>query len=330
MRKYILGIDGGGTKTDCALFRADGTLIEYLQWGTTSHEFMPGGYGQLRQELQTLLDRIRTQNGISWEETEAVFGMAGVDCKAQQQKIAGFIEECGLTHFHLCNDSFLGIKAGSPELWGSCTLNGSGTGACGIDPQGRQCNRGALFELTGDYAGGKVLGSEVVHYVYDMLFRNGRKTCMAQLLFACMGVSDRDALMEKIICGVSEHTLEPKSFAPILFEAACMDDEVALEILENCGKQNAKDICAIVDELDFPQDRPIPVVMLGSLYTKGKNGRIIESLTRNLCGEKAEGGFTFIKLEHPPVVGAVAWAMERAGCAYDKENLIRQITAFCK
>lgn len=329
MRNYILGVDGGGTKTHCALFRADGALVELFHWGTTSHEFMQGGYEQLRQELKKLLETIRSAHNLDWGEVEAVFGMAGVDCNTQQEKISGFIAECGLTHFYLCNDSFLGIKAGSPKKWGICTLNGSGTGACGIDPQGNQCRCGSLFELTGDYAGGRILGSEVVRCVYDMLFRGGRQTHMAQLLLACMDARDRDDLMEKVISGVSDRTLEPKSFAPILFEAACMGDECALEILTNCGKQNARDICAVLDELEFPKEEAIPVVMLGSLYTKGKNERIIESLAENLCGTKAEAGFEFIKLKEPPVLGAVIWAMERAGCEYDKEEIARQLRACC-
>ena len=41
---YYLGVDGGNTKTDFALMRADGTLIDWIRVGTCSHEALPGGY----------------------------------------------------------------------------------------------------------------------------------------------------------------------------------------------------------------------------------------------------------------------------------------------
>lgn len=329
MCKYILGVDGGGTKTHCALFHADGRLIEFVEWTTTSHEFLRGGYVELRRELHKLLGRIQQKNEIDWAQTEAVFGMAGVDCKTQEEKIGAFIRECGLNRFLLCNDSFLGIKAGSPQPWGICTLNGSGTGACGIDPQGKRCNRGALFELTGDYAGGRMLGAEVVRSVYDMLFRDGKATCLKELLFEQLGVCTRENMMEMIISGVADHTLEPKSFAPLLFEAACRKDETALDILESCGRQNARDICAVIEALHFPVGETIPIIMLGSLYTKAKHDHIIEVLDASLCGADIGRTFELINLKSPPVLGAVVWAMERVGIECDRTDVATQIDVCC-
>ena len=48
---YYLGVDGGNTKTDFALMRADGTLIDWIRVGTCSHEALPGGYAAAAQAL---------------------------------------------------------------------------------------------------------------------------------------------------------------------------------------------------------------------------------------------------------------------------------------
>lgn len=313
MIEYFLGVDGGGSKTHCALFDRSCKMVDFLEWGTTSHEFLPGGYDELKDELKKMLNKISSRNHLDYERVEAVFGMAGVDCRRQCEIIGEYIKQCGVGYFYLCNDSYLGIKAATDKGWGVCSLNGSGTGACGIDPNGKSYNVGALFELSGDYAGGRILGTEVVKHVYDMLYRDGKSTYLCELLQKEMNAINKAELMEKIICGISDYTLELKEFAPLLFEAALMGDLVALEILEKSGKQNARDIQSIIEELDFPDDEEIPLILLGSLYTKSKHDGIITALKNSLRNALPDKSFNSIRLSVPPVTGAVCWAMDRSG-----------------
>ncbi len=178
MTKYYLGLDGGGSKTHGALFSRDGRLVDFIEWGTTSHEFLPGGYSGLKIELKRMFGSIQSRNGLHWEDVSCVYGLAGVDCEKQSALIGGYIRECGVSSCLLCNDSLLGIKAASETGWGICSVNGSGTGASGIDINGRVHTVGGLFGLSGDYAGGRVLGSEAVRLVYEQLFRGGEYTVL--------------------------------------------------------------------------------------------------------------------------------------------------------
>lgn len=45
--KYVFGFDGGGTKTDCALYTLDGHLVSWRRYSGTNHENMPGGFSEL-------------------------------------------------------------------------------------------------------------------------------------------------------------------------------------------------------------------------------------------------------------------------------------------
>lgn len=322
MIEYYLGIDGGGSKTHCALFSKQGLLIDFIEWGTTSHEFLPDGYEDLKIQLKELFNTIQKRNDLNWKNVRAVFGMAGVDCEKQRLLISRYIKDCGVENFLLCNDSFLGIKTGTDKGWGICSMNGSGTGAGGIDIDGNTHMVGRLFELSGDYAGGKILGAEVIRCVYDSLFRDGQHTELSRLVFNKCGVENRDDLMEEIVSGIANHTLESKDFAHLLFDAACLNDAVVLEILTKCGYQNARDIIEVAKELNYPDSEEIPVVLLGSLYTKIKNNQIIKSLKKNL-GEK----FKLIELPWEPVTGAVCWAMEIDNIKFDRKEIGKQIIA---
>ncbi len=323
MVEYFLGIDGGGTKTHCALFSKKGKLVDLIETSTTSHEFLPHGYADLKIVLQTLFNEIQKRNNLQWEKVSLVYGMAGVDCKKQEEDIGSFITEYGIKNIILCNDSFLGIKAGSATGWGICSMNGTGTGAGGITKQGKTHMAGRLFELSGDYAGGKILGEKAISHVYDYLFRGGRKTLLCDLMYTELGVKTKEGFEENLICAIAEKKLESKNFAKFLFIAAQQKDEVALEILSNCGKQNARDIIAVVKELDFPKEESIPIVLLGSLYTKAEHNQILQALAHSL--HEANINFELITLESDPVVGAVCWAMEKEGFIFEKNNIHEQI-----
>lgn len=325
MIKYVLGVDGGGTKTHCALFSQDGNLLDFVEWNTTSHEFLPGGYDELEIELGKMLGTIIQRNKMSWDDVQAVFGLAGVDSQKQQKIIADFIGKIGLRNSSVQNDSYLGIKCGAEKGWGVCSFSGSGTGASGIDPKGNANVIGALFELSGDYAGGRVLGAEVVNHSYDMLFRFGRETILAELLINKMGVETKQELMEAIVCGCSDHSLEVKELAPLLFEAAKVNDEVAVDILKKSGNKSAKDIIAVIKTLDFPIRETLPIVLLGSLYTRCACDIHIKTMKEAVEREFPNRTFKYETLSTPPVVGAVYWAMENAGLEIDRQKIANQI-----
>ncbi len=324
MTKYYLGLDGGGSKTHGALFSRDGRLVDFIEWGTTSHEFLTGGYSGLKIELKRMFGSIQSRNGLHWEDVSCVYGLAGVDCEKQSALIGGYIRECGVSSCLLCNDSLLGIKAASETGWGICSVNGSGTGASGIDINCRVHTVGGLFGLSGDYAGGRVLGSETVRLVYEQLFRGGEYTVLSDMLFEKLGVKDCRSWKELLVSGIADHTIEPKAFAPLMFEAACKGDNAALKVLSDCGRQCSRDIIAVAKELTFPENTAIPVVLLGSLYTKAKHPGIIESLQSALS--RSAFKFDLIKLSCEPVAGAVFWAMEKDGIEYSREDISKQIT----
>lgn len=76
----------------------------------------------------------------------------------------------GLNDFVLCNDAFLGVKAGCTHGYGICAINGTGYTIAGIDPNRNMIQIGGQGALTGDVGGGGYLGMAVVSSVYNALF----------------------------------------------------------------------------------------------------------------------------------------------------------------
>ncbi len=314
MGKYILGIDGGGTKTHAALFNIDGSYVDLVHWGGTNHEYLDGGYNEMRQELCALTNTILRKNRICMEDViKSVLGLAGLDTKCHYIRIDSILKEIGYQDYLLYNDAYLGVKAGCRLGYGVCAINGTGCVVTAIDQDGKMVQIGGQFELTADNGGGYLLGKKVVSKVYDALFLEKKPTCMTEILFGILNIDAKEQLMDELITRIENKTLELKDLAVVIFEAADNNDLTALNILREMGEDNARAIQAAINESQLQHLDEIDVVLAGSIYVKGSHQEGIVRLKEKLCETNRGKKLNFIKLEKMPVLGAVRWGFESIG-----------------
>lgn len=312
MGHYVLGVDGGGTKTHAALFDIKGNKIDFVEWGATNHEVLGGGCGELKEILLELITHLAERNNLHKSEIKfSVLGLAGVDTEIQHAEISKVIKECGLEDFILCNDAFLGVKAGCEKGAGICAINGTGCTVAGIDSQGRMLQIGGMGELSGDHGGGRYLGIKAIASVYDSLFRNGTETLMSEILFNLLNIDTKYRFVQAVAEAVSQKKFSYKDLNKVVFSAANRSDKVALDILEKMGAENARSINAMIRALNF-QD-PVQIVFTGSIYAKGENSAALDRIRKDVQDANKERELSFTLLEKPPAVGAVFWALEEAG-----------------
>lgn len=325
-KKYVLGVDGGGTKTHCALFDTEGNKIDLISWGTTNHEYLRDGFIGLKRELESMTSLILEKNGVSNEQIRnAVFGLAGVDTKTQQAVISNIISEIGFKKHHVCNDAYLGIKAGSKKGYGICAVNGTGCSVTGISPSGRCIQIGGLGELTGDKGGGSYLGATVIGTIYNSLFKDGKQTLMKDLLFDELKITSRYEFIDTIMQKLSSGEIRISDLNRIAFAAANMGDEKAIEILTEMGKDIASMINGAIRELEPDFEDSIDVVLAGSIHVKGENPTATETIKHCVRERNKNRAINFVVLEKPPVAGAVIWALsEERGCPDMYEKVLAQ------
>ncbi len=323
--KYVAGIDGGGTKTHCALYDTEGNRIDVIEWGATNHECLPGGFGELKTELGKLLDSLMKKNMIGLEQIETfVFGMAGDDTVSQHRTISGIIESFGIKKYILCNDSFLGIKAGCTAGYGICAINGTGCTVAGIDPGGRMLQIGGQGSLTGDKGGGGYIVSTAIERVYSSLFKNGLNTIMKDMLFSELGISSEYDFLETATHRLEQDKSMSKTICGLVFDAANKGDNVALQLLEEIGANYFECICGLLKRLDFKSAGPLEIILTGSIFVKGENTKIIDTITEKTLKEHKDMDIKFKVLKAPPVAGAVAWGLESlSGVKHLHEKVIK-------
>ena len=177
--KYLIGVDGGNTKTDYLLYDTFGNFIDGIRSGTCSHEAkglgFEGAYRVMKENIETLLYR----HNLKVEDiAAAAFGLAGVDVPFQKRALEEIVERIGFTNYVVLNDGFLGIKAASPTGVGVCSINGTGTVNVGIDSIGKYFQVGGIGYVSGDEAGGSFLARRTIQTVFNACFRFGDETSL--------------------------------------------------------------------------------------------------------------------------------------------------------
>lgn len=308
MKKYIIGVDGGNTKTDYFLFDNECNFIDFHRAGTCSHEGLPdsfeGSYRVMKEEFTKLFERNNiTVNDIS----AAVFGLAGVDTPYQKKRLEEVVSRLGFTNYKVVNDSFLGIKAGSTNGSGVCSINGTGTSAGGIDEDGTYIQVGGIGGIVGDEAGGSWLSRRAITETYNYYYRFGKKTLLSEYVFSYLEIDDPYYLMEAISDVLPRKRKELGILGIKVFECARKGDEVSLDLLKEMANNLARSAGGCVKSLNF-QDG-VDVILAGSVWVKGDHPILIETFKEKI-NEYTKKKCNIIVLTVPPATGAIIWAKE--------------------
>ena len=95
----------------------------------------------------------------------------------------------------------------------------------------------------------------------------------------------------------------------MIFEAAKRNDRVAENILREIAENYANGVCVMIDELKFPADEELCIVLAGSVFVKGSHPLLIDSLKNKISNDNPGRLITFNLLNVPNVAGAVIWAL---------------------
>lgn len=313
MKDYLIALDGGGTKTDILLLSKSGEVIDEVKWGTTSHEFLEGGMTALSAEIKNMLAFLFQKNDICPNDIAfGVFGMAGVDTVYQQRKISAMIEENGIKNYIVCNDGFLGIKAGTKKGVGINVINGTGCSLTGINENGEMLQLGGQGVVMDDLAGGYVIGRNVVKFVFEDLMLGGESTLLSRLLLEKLQLKDKSFFMDELVRQVGEKNVEIKHLGILMFEAAKKGDAVAKNYLAKTGKELARYICVMAQKLGIAND-VLEVVLIGSGFARAADDTLNKTMENAVKKALGADKVVFNTLKIKPVCGAALWALESVG-----------------
>ncbi|MCL1795545.1 MAG: hypothetical protein FWG37_01500, partial [Clostridia bacterium] len=187
--------------------------------------------------------------------------------------------------------------------------NGTGTAAGGIDKHGRWMQIGGLGAPSLDNAGGSYIAAQVNCAVYGEIYQFLPPTALTPLLLSLYRCVREDFHTAMSIHYQTERAITPLDIILKLFNACDQADPVALSIVRNVSDALARSAAGCAVRLDFGP--VIPVVLIGSVWTKGRYTPMINAFRAQFNALSHKQADIRV-LDVPPASGSVLWAMENA------------------
>lgn len=303
--KYFLGIDVGSSKTHAIIADENGRCVGFGKaWGG-NHQGV--GYDGLENVLRESFGGACEMAGVDAADiVGAGFGVAGYDFPSDREQHLQAIAALGLTcPLEIVNDGMNGLLAGATRGVGVNVTAGSSNNCRGRNAQGmegRIVGNGPTF---GEYGGAMEITLRALQMVNYAWIRRIPPTALTAVLLEATGAKDETDLMEGL--SNSQYHLFPFTAVKVI-EAAQNGDASAQEIIHWAGEELGWLAVSVARQIGMQNDE-LEIIQSGSVFEAGE--AITEPMRAIVMQHLPKA--RLIRLDGPPVVGAVILGMEQAG-----------------
>jgi N-acetylglucosamine kinase-like BadF-type ATPase len=317
----VLAIDGGNSKTDLALVRADGELLALVRGPLSSphHIGLAGALQVIDDLLLEALSDAGIENGAGPVADIGQLLLAGVDFPSEVDEMQRAAAARGFARkLTVGNDTLAVLRAGTEEGWGVAVVCGAGINCVGVAPDRRQARFPALGWTTGDWGGGYDVGLAATMAAARSEDGRGEKTTLERAVPAHFGLETPMQLAEAVHAGRIEQR-RVIELAPVVFAEAERDPEAAA-IVDRLAEEVVTMIRVILERLDL-SEKPVPVALGGGLMQSGDE-RLIGAVKAGLA--RVAPAASVHVTSSPPIVGAALLGLDELDAGTGAQERLRR------
>jgi len=302
--KYFAGFDVGSSKTHALIAEETGRCVGFGRAAGGNYQAV--GYDGLKAALQTSLMEALAMSGVNRSQIAgAGFGIAGYDFPSDRPAHLQTIATLGLQcPVEVVNDGVNGLLAGATRGVGVNVTAGSSNNCRGRNREGKEgriVGNGTMF---GELGGAMEIVQRGLHMVNYAWIKRRLPTALTPIYLAAVGARDELDLME----GLSNEKYQlPTALAVQVTEAARGGDAAAQEVIRWAGEELGWLAVAVARQLGM-ENEPVEIIKSGSVFDAGPI--ITAPMEQVVCQHCPRA--RLIRLNGPPVVGAVILGMEQA------------------
>ena len=258
---YYLGIDGGGTKTTCAVGDESSLLVTALAGPSN---VVRVGEAQARESLQKSVQQACAAAGIALEQVERTcVGGSGAARPELAKAVRGFLAELLSTPIDVVGDMEIALEAAFDRGPGVIVIAGTGSIAYGRDQEGRTARAGGWGFAIGDEGSAHWIGRTSVNAILRANDRD-EKAAHSALAEALCKEWKVDALSD--LARVA-NSVPPPNFAALFRPVVSAKDELGSTILRQAGRELAEVVSVVIRRLfNKDQREPVPVAITGGVF----------------------------------------------------------------
>jgi N-acetylglucosamine kinase-like BadF-type ATPase len=316
----VLAVDGGNSKTDLALVRADGELLGHARGPQSSPHHL--GLDGCLQVLDGLLIQAAALAGLDGDRPLAEVGrvlLAGIDFPDEEARLwEAITARDWTTRLQVGNDTFAVLRAGSRRGWGVGIVCGAGINCVGVSADGAEVRFPALGAISGDWGGGYDVGLSALSAAARSEDGRGPRTSLEQAVPRHFGL-ETPLAVSRAVHGGGIHTRRLHELAPLVF-AEAETDEVAAGIVERLAEEIVALARGALTRLGL-EGEEVEVVVGGGLIRSGDR-RLLGAVERGLRDLDPRAILRPTSL--PPIVGAALLGLDDLGAGKQAQERIRR------
>ena len=321
-KQYLLGVDGGGTKTLAVVADTDGNVLGFARTDPTNFQIV-GVTGAKRGLKDAVEQALAAADLVPDDIAHATYGISGADRERDFDTVHSFVEPVNpAPQYLLCNDTTIALRAGTPDGVGIALIAGTGANTIGFNRDYDQKKVGGLGPFTGDYGSAGDLAQKAMVAAMKGYDGRGPKTVIEQMFCEALNVEE---IVDIIEFSFIEHyrPISIREFAPLPFRAAKMGDKVALRLLTQTGKEVGHEAVTCAKAL-FKKDEAFDIILAGSVFQKGEHPAMIDAMTAHI--KRRFPNANIHKLEAEPCVGALLWSYQLLRGKQPTKKLVKTLS----
>lgn len=263
---YVIGIDGGGTKTHLKALDLRQKVVGEA-WGGASN-LTALSTETVQENLRLLITEFYEQTGLSPKDCVSVcLGTAGASSNTSQQELSAILADLfpGIPTL-LTNDALPILYSGTPTGCGIVLIAGTGSVCMARDLEGNLWRVGGWGHLIGDEGSGYHIACRMLSAVMRAYDGRGRQTVLTELLLRHLGLSSPMDLIDYIYQS-GNGKKELASLAVLCDEAFALGDPAAKRIYEEAADSLFEMVATAAQKLSSDRS-PVICVCAGSMVTK--------------------------------------------------------------
>ncbi len=303
--RYVVGVDGGGTKTTAVVLGEDLGAVGTATSGASNHRSV--GIEPAGANIASAVGDALQVAGVALGDVAAIcLCLAGFDTDLDLPVPRRAIHQLGYDGVVILENDVVGAWAGATEAKeGIVIIAGTGSTGLGMNGHGELWRTDGWDYVLGDAGSGYEIGRNGIRIAMRALDGRLPPTLLARELGAAFGVDDAEG-MRRLVDSTTFGKFEIASFAVHVSRAADAGDSLARDILARAGADLAEQAVTIVRRLRM-EDDGFPVATVGSVFkaTPWVTEPFRSAISR--VAPRAE----FRPPLHPPEVGAAVLALRR-------------------
>jgi N-acetylglucosamine kinase-like BadF-type ATPase len=309
--EYILGVDGGGSKTTVQIADIDGRVISQSVSGSSNYKSV--GINRAIENLNTAIfnaaGSLKASEAIYF--ISSCFGFAGNDAGEDSKtyrkivfndKLNSYLNPKGTI---ICNDTRIGLESGSENKNKIILIAGTGSNCFGINEDGKQVKASGWDFILADEGSGYEVGLKALKAVMRAYDERGEKTLLSKTILEELNLKEildltkwaYDRPFSKVKIGV---------LAKTVCKTAEMGDKVSIDILAEEACEAAISVITVAHKLGF-EKKDFDLIFVGGLFK-------CEKYFKNILVHRLKEKFTHINFKpliRNPVEGAIKLAIDR-------------------